>query len=43
MLMSLAGYIALLELIVKPSYWQKTEHGLHLDEAADAASSSEAT
>jgi glycosyltransferase XagB len=43
MLMSLAGYIALLELIVKPYYWQKTEHGLHLDEAADAALSSEAT
>ena len=31
-LMSVAGYLALFELISKPSYWQKTEHGLHLQE-----------
>jgi len=31
-LMSVAGYIALFELIVRPYYWQKTEHGLHLEE-----------
>lgn len=30
--MSVAGYIALYELIVKPYYWQKTEHGMHLEE-----------
>jgi cellulose synthase/poly-beta-1,6-N-acetylglucosamine synthase-like glycosyltransferase len=29
-LMSVAGYLALYELISRPSYWQKTEHGLHL-------------
>jgi cellulose synthase/poly-beta-1,6-N-acetylglucosamine synthase-like glycosyltransferase len=32
LLMSIAGYIALFELIVRPYYWQKTEHGLHLEE-----------
>ena len=31
LLMSVAGYVALYELIVKPHYWQKTEHGLHLE------------
>lgn len=31
-MMSIAGYLALYELILKPYYWQKTEHGLHLDE-----------
>jgi cellulose synthase/poly-beta-1,6-N-acetylglucosamine synthase-like glycosyltransferase len=34
LLMSVAGYIALFELIVRPYYWQKTEHGLHLEEDA---------
>jgi cellulose synthase/poly-beta-1,6-N-acetylglucosamine synthase-like glycosyltransferase len=34
LLMSIAGYIALFELIVRPYYWQKTEHGLHLEEDA---------
>ena len=36
LLMSVAGYVALYELIVKPHYWQKTEHGLHLEGAAPA-------
>jgi cellulose synthase/poly-beta-1,6-N-acetylglucosamine synthase-like glycosyltransferase len=31
-LMSIAAYIALVELFVRPSYWHKTEHGLHLAE-----------
>jgi cellulose synthase/poly-beta-1,6-N-acetylglucosamine synthase-like glycosyltransferase len=30
-LMSLAGYVALFELIARPYHWQKTEHGLHLE------------
>jgi glycosyltransferase XagB len=29
-LMSVATYIALVELIVRPYHWHKTEHGLHL-------------
>jgi cellulose synthase/poly-beta-1,6-N-acetylglucosamine synthase-like glycosyltransferase len=29
-LMSIAALYALFELMVKPHYWQKTEHGLHL-------------
>ncbi len=29
-LISVAGFIALFELLVKPHYWQKTVHGLHL-------------
>jgi cellulose synthase/poly-beta-1,6-N-acetylglucosamine synthase-like glycosyltransferase len=37
MLMSVAGYMALFELIVNPYYWQKTEHGLHLEEDAGSA------
>jgi cellulose synthase/poly-beta-1,6-N-acetylglucosamine synthase-like glycosyltransferase len=32
LLMSVAGYVALYELITKPYYWQKTEHGLHFEE-----------
>jgi hypothetical protein len=43
MLMSVAGYMALLELIVKPYYWQKTEHGLHLDSTPFTTSSSDAS
>jgi glycosyltransferase XagB len=31
-LMSLAAYVALVELFVRPSHWHKTEHGLHLAE-----------
>jgi len=30
MLSSVAAYIALFQLIVKPHYWEKTIHGLHL-------------
>ena len=29
-MISVAGFIALYELLVKPHYWQKTVHGLHL-------------
>ena len=31
-LMSVAAYIAVFELIVRPYHWHKTEHGLHLRE-----------
>jgi cellulose synthase/poly-beta-1,6-N-acetylglucosamine synthase-like glycosyltransferase len=31
-LMSVATYVALVELFVRPSHWHKTEHGLHLAE-----------
>jgi cellulose synthase/poly-beta-1,6-N-acetylglucosamine synthase-like glycosyltransferase len=31
-LMSAATYVALVELIVRPSHWHKTEHGLHFAE-----------
>jgi cellulose synthase/poly-beta-1,6-N-acetylglucosamine synthase-like glycosyltransferase len=39
LLMSIAALYALFELIVKPHYWQKTVHGLHLkgDQAAHQA------
>jgi cellulose synthase/poly-beta-1,6-N-acetylglucosamine synthase-like glycosyltransferase len=30
LLMSIAAFYALFELLVKPHYWQKTVHGLHL-------------
>ncbi len=33
LLMSAAACIALYQLIVKPHYWEKTEHGLHLLDA----------
>ncbi len=33
-LMSIAAYIAIYELIVKPHYWRKTPHGRHLTHAA---------
>jgi glycosyltransferase XagB len=29
-LISVAAYMALVELLVRPSHWHKTEHGLHL-------------
>ena len=35
LLMSAAACIALYQLIVKPHYWEKTEHGLHLMSAND--------
>ena len=41
LMMSIAAYMGLYELIRKPHYWQKTEHGLHLKPqtaAADSAS-----
>ena len=31
--MSVAGWIALAELLYKPHYWNKTKHGLHLNKA----------
>jgi cellulose synthase/poly-beta-1,6-N-acetylglucosamine synthase-like glycosyltransferase len=34
LLMSAATYVALVELVVRPYYWHKTEHGLHLAEEA---------
>ena len=37
-LLSVAGYLALIELIVRPYHWQKTEHGSHLKEEAGASS-----
>jgi hypothetical protein len=29
-MVSIAGFVALYQLFVKPHYWEKTEHGLHL-------------
>jgi len=36
LLMSVAGYMALYELIVRPHHWQKTEHGLHTGEVGES-------
>lgn len=36
LMVSLAGLVALYELIVRPHYWQKTIHGLHLSQKASA-------
>jgi hypothetical protein len=33
-LMSAATYVALVELVLRPYHWHKTEHGLHLSEEA---------
>jgi cellulose synthase/poly-beta-1,6-N-acetylglucosamine synthase-like glycosyltransferase len=33
LMMSVAAWIALYEFIVKPHYWQKTKHGLHINNA----------
>jgi cellulose synthase/poly-beta-1,6-N-acetylglucosamine synthase-like glycosyltransferase len=33
LLMSIAAYVALYELIFSPHHWRKTEHGLHFEEA----------
>ena len=33
-MISIAGFIALYQLIVKPHYWEKTVHGLHLKDLA---------
>ena len=32
LLMSVATYMALVELVLRPHHWHKTEHGLHLVE-----------
>ncbi len=37
-LVSWAAFIGLYELIVKPHYWQKTLHGLHVKKAAESKS-----
>jgi cellulose synthase/poly-beta-1,6-N-acetylglucosamine synthase-like glycosyltransferase len=34
LMMSVAAVKALIQLIARPHYWEKTEHGLHLTEAA---------
>lgn len=36
-MMSIAACMAFFQLIVKPHYWEKTEHGLHLGKKAGAA------
>ncbi|MBW7955338.1 glycosyltransferase [Patescibacteria group bacterium] len=41
LMVSIAGFMALYELIVKPHYWQKTIHGLHLKEKQLAKKSKE--
>ncbi len=38
-LMSISAFIALYQLIVKPHYWEKTEHGNHLRQARRPPSS----
>ncbi len=35
-MMSIAACMALFQLIVKPHYWEKTEHGLHLGKNVEA-------
>jgi len=35
-MMSASAYIALYQLIVKPHYWEKTQHGTHLGQATRA-------
>lgn len=35
-MMSMAACIALFQLIIKPHYWEKTEHGLHLGKKSGA-------
>jgi len=35
-MMSISAYIALYQLIVKPHYWEKTQHGTHLAPSAKA-------
>jgi cellulose synthase/poly-beta-1,6-N-acetylglucosamine synthase-like glycosyltransferase len=38
LLMTIAGMVAFYELLVKPHYWQKTVHGLHLHGSVGAQS-----
>lgn len=40
LMVSIAGAIALYQLIVKPHYWEKTVHGLHLKKASLAKKAS---
>ncbi len=37
LMMSVAAYFALYELVRKPHYWQKTEHGLHTSNDQDGS------
>lgn len=41
LMVSIAGFMALYELIVRPHYWQKTIHGLHLKNKAFVKQSKE--
>jgi len=43
MLMSVAGYKALFQLIVNPFYWEKTQHGLSRHTAAELAAAGHGT
>ena len=36
-MMSVAAMKALLQLVISPSYWEKTMHGLHLGRGHDSA------
>jgi cellulose synthase/poly-beta-1,6-N-acetylglucosamine synthase-like glycosyltransferase len=38
LLTSMAGCVALLQLIFKPHYWEKTQHGLHLQKSHNSTS-----
>ena len=40
LMVSWAGFIALYQLIVKPHYWEKTIHGLHLNKALEKVAAS---
>ena len=42
LLMSVAGMYAFVELLLKPHYWQKTVHGLHLQGQSQAYTSQQA-
>jgi hypothetical protein len=33
LMMSVANWIALWQIIIKPHYWEKTKHGLHLQDS----------
>jgi cellulose synthase/poly-beta-1,6-N-acetylglucosamine synthase-like glycosyltransferase len=35
LMMSVAAYVALFELIFRPHYWSKTKHGLHLQQQSE--------
>ncbi|HLW03681.1 MAG TPA: glycosyltransferase [Ktedonobacterales bacterium] len=42
-MMSIAAYKALFQLVLKPHYWEKTTHGLHLRAAQPAVAASSGT